>query len=81
MGRRRRIRRPMTFFEILFGTIVLITLLCGAFSATTFFSPSEELTEAQAEVLSTALEAFKFGLAAILGLLGGQLSSRNDRSP
>lgn len=66
---------PQKIFEMLLGIVVIITLLCGGFAAMVFFSANGQLVEAQKDILDAALEGFKFGLAAILGLLGGRASS------
>lgn len=59
-------------FEIVFFTVTLITLLCGAFLVSAFFLQVGPSTEDQKNVLAVAIDVFKFGMAAILGLLGGR---------
>ena len=61
-----------SLFEIVFFTVVLITLLCGGFLVSAFFLQDGPSTEEQKNVLAVAIDVFKFGVAAILGLLGGR---------
>lgn len=58
-------------FQLVFFTIVALTLICGATaSSIAAFSP-EPAKPMVLEVYKTCLQLFNAGVGAILGLLGG----------